>query len=243
MRKRETVKQLGRPTALLAFAAAGPGVGLAVGLGLAIANADALRAGGGGVLLLLVVGGLLGCGLWLIPTHLLSLVCGWSLGWPVGAAVALGTATLAAPLGYVVGGKLAGRGALDWAERYPKGAAVCEAITRASSWRAGYLVGLLRLSPMVPYGATNVLAAAFEVRMGAFIVGTAIGLAPRVAAVVGLGAGLEQFEMTRAGGWVWLVVGIASTVFLIASLGWVTRGAIRRAAEAGATPTNAEVAA
>jgi len=227
---RTTVKELSRPAALLAFAAAGPAVGGALGLGLALTQADTLRGGGAGVLVMLVAGGLIGCGLWLLPTHVLSLVCGWALGFPAGAAVALGTATLAAPLGYAVGGKLAGRGALVWAERYPKGAAVCDAMTRASAWRAGYLVGLLRLSPVVPYGATNVLAAAFGVRKRAFIVGTAAGLAPRVAAVAGLGAGLERLEMTRPSGIGWLVLGVAATAVLVAAMGWVTRGALRRAA-------------
>lgn len=230
MIKRQTVQQLGRPTALLAFAAAGPALGGALGLAAAVVYAEALRGGGLEILALLVLGGLIGCGLWLLPTHVLSLVCGWALGWPMGAAVALGTATLAAPLGYVVGGALAGRGALDWAERYPKGAAVCEAMTKASAWRAGWLVGLLRLSPVVPYGATNVLAAAFGVRRGAFMGGTAIGLAPRIAAVAGLGAGLEQLEMTQPGGLGWVVLAVAATALMIVSLGWVTRGALRRAA-------------
>ncbi|MEM1028173.1 MAG: VTT domain-containing protein [Planctomycetota bacterium] len=231
MLKRQTVKQLGRPTALLAFAAAGPAVGGALGLGVAVVYADALRAGGWEVALLLVVGGFVGCGLWLLPTHVLSLVCGWALGWPWGAAVALGTATLAAPLGYVVGGKLAGLGALEWAERYPKGAAVCAAMTRASAGRAGWLVGLLRLSPVVPYGATNVMAAAFRVPQVPFLVGTALGLTPRVAAVAGLGAGLEQLEMTKPGGIGWVVLGVAATALMIASMGWITRGALRRAVE------------
>ncbi|MEO0515464.1 MAG: VTT domain-containing protein [Planctomycetota bacterium] len=226
---RQTVKDLSRPTALLAFAAAGPAVGGALGLGAALAYADTLRGGGAGVLSVLVLSGLIGCGLWVLPTHVLSLVCGWALGFPTGAAVALGTATLAAPLGYVVGGKLAGTGALVWAERYPKGAAVCEAMTRSSAWRAGYLVGLLRLSPVVPYGATNVLAAAFKVRFGSFIGGTAIGLAPRVAAVAALGAGLEKLEMTRPDGIAWVVLAVAATLLMIVSLGWITRGALRRA--------------
>lgn len=231
--QRQTVKELSRPTALLAFAAAGPAVGGALGLGVALANAQALRDGGAGVGAMLVLVGLVGCGLWVLPTHVLSLVCGWALGFPMGAAVALGTATLAAPLGYVVGGKLAGPGALVWAERFPKGAAVCGAMTRASAWRAGYLVGLLRLSPVVPYGATNVLAAAFGVRRGPFIIGTAFGLAPRVAVVAALGAGLERLEMTRPGGMAWVVGGVVATVVMVLAMGWVTRGALRQAGEAG----------
>ncbi|MEM9915810.1 MAG: VTT domain-containing protein [Planctomycetota bacterium] len=238
MSKRQTVKQLGRPTALLAFAAAGPAVGGALGLGVAMVYAEALRDGGLTVVAGLVLIGLLGCGFWLLPTNVLSLVCGWALGWSWGAVVALGTASLAAPLGYAASKRLAGSGALDWVERYPKGAAVCEAITRSSAWRAGYLVSLLRLSPVVPFGAINVLAAAFGVRWGAFIVGTLLGMAPRVAVVAGLGAGLEQLEMTKPGGIGWVVLGVAATALMIASMGWVTRGALRRAVEQSSSPSD-----
>lgn len=228
MSTKQTIRELGRPAVIMFMAAVLAGLGGAVALGVLIGWSDELRDGGLPIALLLLVIGTVCCGLWLMPTHVLSLVCGWSLGFPVGAAVALLAATLASPLGYVVGGKLAGPGALAWAEKYPKGAAVCEAITRSSAWRAGWLVGLLRLSPVVPYGATNVLAAAFRVRLGAFIWGTALGLAPRVAAVAALGAGLEKLEMTKPGGWGWVAVGVAATVLVLFSMGWVALSTLRR---------------
>ncbi|MEM9420135.1 MAG: VTT domain-containing protein [Planctomycetota bacterium] len=228
MSTKQTIRELGRPAVIMFMAAAMAGLGGAVALAVLIGWSDELRDGGLQIALFLFVLGTFGCGLWLMPTHVLSLVCGWSLGFPLGAVVALSAATLASPLGYVVGGKLAGPGAMAWAERYPKGAAVCEAITRASAWRAGWLVGLLRLSPVVPYGATNVLAAAFTVRMGAFIWGTALGLAPRVIAVAGLGAGLEQLELTRPSGVGWLVVGVAATVLVLTSMGWMAWSTLRR---------------
>lgn len=230
MFRRQTIRELGRPTLVLGLAAVCSALGGLVVLGVALSWSDELRDGGLGVLLMLLAAGTVGCGLWLMPTHVLSLVCGWSLGLPVGAAVALLGATLGSPLGYVIGGKLAGPGALVWAERYPKGAAVCAAITKASPWRAGWLVGLLRLSPVVPYGATNVLAAAFKLRPLPFVWGTALGLAPRVAVVAGLGAGLEQLEMTKPEGWGWLVLGVVATGLMIASFGWATRDALRRVA-------------
>ena len=226
---RASWRSLGKPALLLGFATAGPGLGALLTLGLALSWSDTLRAGGAGVLWGLIAVGFVGCGLWVLPTHVLSLLCGWSLGGPMGAAVALGTATAAAPLGYAVARRVVGGDVEVFIERYPRGAAVCDAVTRASPGRAAVLLGLLRLSPVVPYGATNVLAAAFGVPMRAFLAGTAIGLAPRVVAVALLGAGLQQLDFTRPGGVAWLIVGVGATVLAIAMLGWATRRVLREA--------------
>ncbi|MEM7626746.1 MAG: VTT domain-containing protein [Planctomycetota bacterium] len=225
----KTLRSLGKPTLLLTLAAAGPALGTVLAVGVALPWADELRAGGATVWLLLVVAGFLGCGLWVLPTHVLSLLCGWSLGGWAGAAVALATASSAAPLGYVVARRFIGDDVLAFVERYPRGAAVCAAVTRASPGRAALLLGLLRLSPVVPYGATNVLAAAFAVPWPAFVVGTVVGLAPRVVAVALLGAGLQQLDFTRPGGAGWLVVGLGATVAALGFLGWVTQRVLRRA--------------
>ena len=221
------------------LAAAGPAVGGMLGLAWAIAEADTLRQGGAGVVLLLIALGWIGCGLWVWPTHLLSLVCGWSLGWPWGAAVALCTATSAAPLGYAAGKWLAGEASRAWASRYPRGAAVLEAVTRASPRRAAWLIALLRLSPIVPYGATNVLAAAVAVPGKPFVLGTALGLAPRVAVVAGLGAGLESLDLSQPTNWTLAAIGMIATLLLILTLGWVTRDALRRSAATPPSPVEA----
>ncbi|MFN3166441.1 MAG: TVP38/TMEM64 family protein [Phycisphaeraceae bacterium] len=228
MTRRDTLTKLVRPTGVVFFAAVGQALGGVGALALAYAYADELRAGGLGIALLLVTVGVLGCGLALLPTHVLSLLSGWALGLPAGLAVALLGATLGSPIGYAVGRRLAGPGAMRLIERYPRGAAVCEAITRASPARAGLLVGLLRLSPVVPYGSTNVLAAVFAVPVRPFVIGTLIGLAPRVAVVVGLGAGLERLDgNSQTSPWV-MALGVAATVAALVMMGWLARRAIRR---------------
>lgn len=224
----EHIKTLARPTGVVFFAAVGQALGGVVALGLAYAYADALRGGGPGIGLLLLTAGILGCGLALLPTHVLSLLCGWALGLPVGLAVALIGATLGSPLGYILGRSLAGPNVLAFVGRNPRGAAVCQAITQSSPARAGLLVGLLRLSPVVPYGSTNVLAAVFAVPMLPFVIGTLVGLAPRAAAVVALGAGLERLD-SRASVSPWLVgAGIAATVLAVVLMGVAAKRALGR---------------
>jgi len=210
---------------LLLLAVTGPAVGGIAGLAIAIIWADALREGGPFIALILVAIGLVGCGFWVLPTHLLSLVCGWAMGFWAGAATALITATLAAPAGYWAASKLIGDNALQWVNRYPKGAAVCTAIVNTSKPRAGLLIALLRMSPVVPYGATNVLAAIFKLPHQAFILGTLIGLAPRVLIVTGLGAGLEHLGASTNNA---PAIGFVATAALIVALGWITRIALNQ---------------
>jgi uncharacterized membrane protein YdjX (TVP38/TMEM64 family) len=232
MAMRRLMLDSARPSGVVVLAAVGQLAGGVLVLGWAYARADWLAGGGAGVLLTLVVLGLVGCGLALLPTHVLSLLCGWAFGVPVGLAVALLTATAASPIGYAVLGRLAGTGLGSGggglADRYPRAAAVCEAVARASPWRAGVLVGLLRLSPVVPYGSTNVLAAVFGVPLRPFVVGTLVGLAPRVLAVVWVGAGLERLA---SGGAVspWLFgAGVLATVAALALIGRVTKRTLDR---------------
>jgi uncharacterized membrane protein YdjX (TVP38/TMEM64 family) len=225
-----TLKQLVRPSGVVFFAAVGQALGGVVALGLAYTYADSLRGGGLGVGALLLIGGALACGFALLPTHVLSLLCGWAFGLPVGLAVALMGATLGSPLGYAIGKRLAGPGLMQMIARNPKGAAVCEAITQSSQPRAFMLIGLLRLSPVVPYGSTNVLAAVFGVPMLPFVLGTMIGLAPRVAAVVMLGAGLERLDSDASvSPWVW-AIGLAATVAALVVMSWAAKRALERVA-------------
>lgn len=226
MIQRDTLLRLARPTGVAFFAAVGQALGGIGALALAYTYADTLRDGGPAIAALLLVAGTLGCGLALLPTHILSLLCGWALGLPAGLAVALMGATLGSPIGYALGRKLAGPEALQLIARYPRGSAVCEAITRASPARAGLLVGLLRLSPVVPYGSTNVLAAVFAVPGLPFVIGTLFGLAPRAAVVAALGAGLEQLDSARsAPPWLW-VLGVCATVLALVLMGLVAKRAL-----------------
>lgn len=226
---------------LLLIAVTGPAIGGITGLAVAITYSDTLREGGALTALTLIAIGLIGCGFWVLPTHLLSLVCGWAMGLWTGAAVALITATLAAPAGYWVASKIIGDNALQWVNRYPKGATACRAISNTTKPRAGLLVALLRVSPVVPYGATNVLAAIFRIPRKIFIAGTLIGLAPRVFAVAALGAGLESLEQSSNNASTLAALSVIATFVLIAVLGWITRIALNQSLSPVLTqPSNAK---
>lgn len=236
-----TLKQLARPSGVVLLSALIPALGSLVALTLAYRYDEALRGGGLGVGALLLIGGALAVGCLLLPTNVLSLLCGWAFGLPAGLAVALSAATLGSPLGYALGQRLAGPAVMRVVEQNPKGAAVCEAIARASRFRAFVLIGLLRLSPVVPYGSTNVLAAVFRVPMQPFVLGTLLGLAPRAAAMVLIGAGLEQLDSKASvSPWVW-GVGIAATVLALIVMSWAAKRALARIASDSSMPAKPAV--
>lgn len=112
---------------------------------------------------------------------------------------------------------------------------MCEAIRRASPGKAFGLLALLRLSPVVPYGTTNVLAAVFALRRLPFVVGTAVGMAPRVAVVAAWGAALERLDAgtSPVGGWT-LAAGAAATLGVVVLLGWIARRALAEVSQADA---------
>lgn len=236
-----TLKQLARPSGVVLLSALIPALGSLVALTLAYRYDEVLRGGGLGVGALLLIGGALAVGCLLLPTNVLSLLCGWAFGLPVGLGVALSAATLGSPLGYVIGQRLAGQAVMRVMEQNPKGAAVCEAIARSSQFRAFVLVGLLRLSPVVPYGSTNVLAAVFKVPVLPFVIGTLIGLSPRAAAMVLIGAGLEQLDAKASvSPWVW-GVGITATLAALIVMSWAAKRALTRIASEPSIPAEPAV--
>ncbi len=237
--------KLGRP----ALVAGGAAVTQALGGALALAGVyrygQGLADGGWLVGAGLILCGAIGCGLSVLPTYGLALIAGWSVGWGAGVVVAVGGATLGTPLGYVVGGWLAGDGVWAWAQRYPRAAAVCRAVRDAGGgsgedgetvdarWKGLGLLLLLRLSPVVPYGTTNVLAAVFGLSWAKLTVATAVGLVPRLTAAAGVGAAAGQLSQAgpgRPSGWL-IGLGLVATATVVVWVSWVAGRALRRVAD------------
>ena len=225
---------LWRPLLTGAGSAAVPAVGGAAALAAAYAAGDTLRSGGLTAALLLAIAGVLGCGCFLLPTQALALICGWALGGWGGAVLATAAATAAAPLGYALGGSLAGPGLADWAAHRPRAAAIFHGLQHEPPLRAGGLLALLRLSPVVPFGTINVMSAVFRLPMAPFMIGTAVGMAPRTTIVAFWGAALQRLEDGTARTHPGLLIGGAiATVAALLLVGWMARRALRGFGQSG----------
>jgi len=217
------------------------------------------RGGGWMVVGLLLVLGVVGCGLSVVPTHAVGILSGWSLGLLAGGAVAWVGVVLSAALGYELARVIGGRGLERWIATSPRAAELRAALLTAdvktdaktdadeaaehrsnvlpARARPTWLIGLTRLSPVFPFAATNALLAAVAAPRPAVYLGTAWGMVPRLGVGVALGAGLSELSLDATGGpWV-LGLGIAATLAVLWLIGRVARQQWRRAVDRDAAAT------
>jgi uncharacterized membrane protein YdjX (TVP38/TMEM64 family) len=92
------------------------------------------------------------------------------------------------------------------------------------------LVALLRLSPLLPFAATNLVLAAARVPVLPFLAGTALGIAPRVCVVALAGSGLSELDLSRSSDQRLAVLGAVATVLVLVVLTRLARRVLRQTA-------------
>lgn len=162
----------------------------------------------------------------LIPTHVTSLVAGYIFGALYGASIGLLVVILAAIIGFQLWSRMVGNRVLEAIAATPRVALVHRSLLRRSFWRTTFLVALLRLSPVMPFAATNLLMASFGVRPLAFLLATIIGVAPRCIGVSIVGAGLADFDWEAGGSWWSTVVAIVATILVISLISRAAKRAL-----------------
>lgn len=172
-------------------------------------------------------------GLSLVPTHAVSLVAGMLFGATLGAVAALLAVVLGAAAGFGVLRRVVGDRLLERLAERPRAATVHRTLIGAGARRATGLTVLVRLSPVMPFAATNLLCAGAGLDWRAYLVGSAVGLAPRVIAVAVLGAGLAEFDLSTSLGRTWTVAGLALTVLTLVIIGRWARRALDEELERG----------
>jgi uncharacterized membrane protein YdjX (TVP38/TMEM64 family) len=179
-------------------------------------------------------------GLSLLPTYALSVVAGWSFGFPVGFAVSMGGILGASLVAYGVAQRASGQRFLAMIDENPNWRAVHLALLGGGYWRAVMIIVLLRMAPFPPFSITNLVMGAAHVKVSRFTLGTLLGMAPNAAIIAGAAAGLEQVSF-RAAEQPWLIAGgVAAMVAVITVIGRLARRALEAVAvataEAVATP-------
>ena len=175
------------------------------------------------------VGTVLLAGLSLTPTHASSLVAGMLFGAVHGAWVAVGAIAAAGVFAYALLRPLTTTHALAALERWPRARVIHRALLERRA-RLTLLILLIRLSPVMPFAATNLLLAAGGVRPVEFVVGSVVGLAPRIVAVVVAGAGLSELDLGQAADVRVAVVGGVATVLVLIAISAIARRALEEAA-------------
>jgi uncharacterized membrane protein YdjX (TVP38/TMEM64 family) len=165
----------------------------------------------------------------LAPTYSTSIMAGWTFGFRVGfSAVILGT-VVGAMLGYVLARRVAKERVQSTFAAHPSWEIVRRALAEERPLKTLWIVFLLRLSPVLPFGTTNVLMATTGVPLTIYFVGTLLGLAPRLGLVALASAGAENLDLDSSQSWWMLVAGLAVTGVCILVLGVVGKHALERA--------------
>ncbi|QKK07007.1 MAG: TVP38/TMEM64 family protein [Planctomycetota bacterium] len=138
-------------------------------------------------------------GFGVLPTYVQAILAGWAFGVAVGTPAAIVGVTGAAMVGFVAA-RVASR---DRAERLiaenVKARAIKDALIGHGFWKSLGIVTLLRLPINSPFALTNLVMASAGVTKRVFLIGTAVGMAPRTGAGGLSGRGRAGVEQGRGG--------------------------------------------
>lgn len=212
---KKTVKDLGRLGPVLLFAIIAPGLGAVILASTFDYWYTDLKNLGSMLLPVYLCSAILLAGLSLIPTHAASLLAGMLFGTFWGPVYALSAIVSAAVISYLFLKFLLGAKAIEIFSMKPRAHEVYKELLNHNGFRTFYIISLIRLSPIMPFAATNVLLSAGRVKLKEFILGSATGLAPRVFIVAMAGAGLTKLDLSIGSHKGILIAGIAATILII----------------------------
>ncbi|MEP6664310.1 MAG: TVP38/TMEM64 family protein [Verrucomicrobiota bacterium] len=147
------------------------------------------------------------------PASLMTIAAGVIFGLGKGIVVALSSATLGASLSFLIGRHLA-RGMVE--KRIGKNEKF-QAVNDAIGEQGWKIVGLLRLSPLVPFNVSNYFFGVTKVKFWQYVLASFVGMAPGTALYVylgyagkaALGGGKSEHSPAQ---YVFLGVGLAATI-------------------------------
>jgi uncharacterized membrane protein YdjX (TVP38/TMEM64 family) len=228
-------KNLGPAGPMAAVMVLLPTVGGLLLLGFIRQLAPWLRHHASGGAVLIFAGATAGlAGFSLMPTYALEIVAGWAFGPAVGLFASVAGLTGAAVINYGLARAVVHEDLRHKMHDDARSEAVRQAMIGSGRFRAALIVALVRLAPVVPFGATNLLMASAGCPLSAFIVGTALGTLPRTAAVVIMASQMSElrFEHHR-----WLfVASLVATAVVITVLGYIAKRALAHVTTARPDP-------
>jgi uncharacterized membrane protein YdjX (TVP38/TMEM64 family) len=172
----------------------------------------------------------------LLPTYACSVLGGWTFGFAIGFPASMTAFCGASLLAYLINRRAAGHRVLVIIHEHPKWEAVITSLLGCGFWRALWIIILLRLPPISPFAAMNFIMGATRAPLGAFLLGTAIGMAPRTGAVVWAAAHASTLDFKLASTQTWLyLAGVLATLAAVTTIGHIATKAVHRATAGAAT--------
>ncbi len=138
-------------------------------------------------------------------------------------------------IGYAVAKPTAGERVLALIDERPKWKVVRKALLESGFGRMLLIITLLRLPPNSPFAITNLVLASVRVPLGAYVLGTLLGMAPRTAIVLYLAAQISQKfsehakDAAQAGKpWWYIAAGVGLSILALAVIGLMANRALEK---------------
>ncbi|MBS0190681.1 MAG: VTT domain-containing protein [Phycisphaerales bacterium] len=206
---------------------------------------DLLRSLGAWGWLAYVLMFVVSAGVGFLPTYGQSLLGGWVFGFAFGFPGAMLGFVGGSVIGYFIAKRLSKHKVEDMIAANEKARQVRDALVGHGFWRTLLIITVIRVPPNSPFALTNLVLASSGVRLLPYIVGTAIGMAPRtgivswVASAAAKQAPDIQTFLKQQPAWVTLV-GIAITVVAFTILYFVAEHAMKAVTTRDAKPGQPE---
>ncbi len=166
-------------------------------------------------------------GLSLIPTHAVSLVAGLCYGSLYGSILAITSVSFAALVTFGIVGKVVGNKFIESLLKRPKAQVIYEELLKKQK-RTILIIALVRLSPAMPFAATNILLSTAKVKLFEYITGSVLGLLPRVILVVIAGAGLNKLDFSKSSSIELVVLGGIATLVSLVLIGKIAQQSLKK---------------
>ncbi|MFO0873688.1 MAG: VTT domain-containing protein [Phycisphaerales bacterium] len=172
-------------------------------------------------------------GFGLLPTYAQAVLGGWVFGMAIGVPAALGGFLGGSLIGYAITKLIGGDALRERIDAHPRAGVIRKAFVDRGFAKALGIVALLRLPPNSPFALTNLAMAGSGVRLPEYTLGTILGMLPRTALMVGLGAvgaasGANDIRtLVKARGPWQLIAGIVITIVVLLALAKIAKRALR----------------
>lgn len=178
-----------------------------------------------------------------LPTYSQAMLGGWAFGPVVGFFAAWAGFAGASIVGYTIARTVSRRRVERMIEENAKARAVRDALIGHGVLRTTAIVTLLRVPPNSPFALTNLAMAASGVRLVPYVIGTALGMAPRTFAAVWLAAEgakrgdnlVDLFKRDKLE----IVIALAVTFAVLGVIGFIAKKALAKVTEAQPKPVDA----
>jgi uncharacterized membrane protein YdjX (TVP38/TMEM64 family) len=169
-----------------------------------------------------------------LPGWIFTVSAGLVYGIIGGTLVALCGATIGASLAFLVARHVLRQNIEKLKKQNPRLAAIDEAIGE-QGWK---IVGLLRLSPLIPFNLSNYFYGITSISFGAYVFVSALGMIPGTLLYAYVGAigqaGISEVPAQRSNWqYVLLGIGLAATIAVTILISRIAREALKKSGAAG----------